>query len=476
MQRSLTEGSIRIGLFRFALPILFANILQSLNASVNSIWVGRFLGEAALTATSNANTVMFLLIGAAFGVALAATILIGQSIGANDSAGTKRVVGTSATFFAAISVAMAVAGLLLCRPLLIAMSTPADSLELAVAYMRVIFLGLPCLYLYAFVMAVLRGAGDSKTPFYFMLLSVAIDIALNPVLIFGVGPIPRLGIAGSALATFIAQAVSLTALIRHLYRRRHILCLHKQELRLLRVDWSVLGTLVKKGIPMSAQMLVVSLSAVLMITLVNRFGVDTTAAFGAGLQIWNYIQMPAFAVGMAVSAMTAQNVGARKWERVTSIAWVGVAYSVLLTGSVVLAIELLNTWVFGLFLPAGSAALSIATQMNRVVTGSFIFFGVSVALFGVVRATGAVIAPLVILTISLLVVRFPLAELFLGRYHVEAVWWSFPVSSVLSCLLALLYYKFGGWRSAHMVGGAAATADAPSPYVSIRRPARPGAE
>jgi putative MATE family efflux protein len=317
--------------------------------------------------------------------------------------------------------------------------------------------------MYAFIMAVLRGAGDSKTPFYFMLLSVAIDIALNPVLIFGVGPIPRLGIAGSALATFIAQAVSLTALIRHLYRRRHILCLHREELRLLRVDWSVVGTLVKKGIPMSAQMLVVSLSAVLMITLVNRFGVDTTAAFGAGLQIWNYIQMPAFAVSMAVSAMTAQNVGAHKWERVPRIAWVGVAYSVLLTGSVVLAIELLNTRVFGLFLPAGSAALSIATQMNRVVTGSFIFFGVSVALFGVVRATGAVIAPLIILTISLLVVRFPLAELFLDRYRVAAVWWSFPVSSVLSCLLALLYYKFGGWRSAHMLGGTAAAADAPSP-------------
>ena len=170
MQRSLTEGSIPRGLFKFSLPILFANILQSLNGSVNSVWVGRFLGEAALTATSNANTVMFLLIGAAFGVALAATILIGQSIGANNLRETKRVVGTSATFFAGISVAMAITGLLLCRPLLIAMSTPPDSLALAVAYMRVIFLALPFLYLYAFVMAVLRGAGDSKTPFYFMLL------------------------------------------------------------------------------------------------------------------------------------------------------------------------------------------------------------------------------------------------------------------------------------------------------------------
>jgi putative MATE family efflux protein len=450
VQRALTEGPIGTGLFRFALPILFANVLQSLNGSVNSIWVGRGLGEAALTATSNANTVMFLLIGAAFGVALAATILIGQCIGANNMAETKRVVGTSATFFAAISVAMAIAGLVLCRPLLIAMSTPPDSLELAVAYMRVIFLALPFLYLYAFVMAVLRGAGDSKTPFYFMLLSVGIDIALNPVFIFGLGPAPRLGIAGSALATFIAQAVSLAALIRHLYRRHHVLCLHREELKLLKIDWAVAATLVRKGIPMSAQMLVMSLSGVLMITLVNRFGVDTTAAFGAALQIWNYIQMPAFAVGMAVSAMTAQNVGARKWDRVTRIAGVGVLYSVILTGSIVLAIELLDRHIFGLFLPAASTALTIASHMSRIVTPSFIFFGVTVALFGVVRATGAVIAPLVVLTISLLLVRYPLAQLFLERYQVDAVWWSFPLSSLLSCILALLYYRFGGWRSAHM--------------------------
>ncbi len=450
MQRSLTEGSIPVGLFRFALPILFANVLQSLNGSVNSIWVGRFLGEAALTATSNANTVMFLLIGAAFGIAMAATILIGQCIGANNLRETRRVVGTSATFFAGISVAMAIAGLLLCRPLLIAMSTPGDSLPLAVAYMRVIFLALPWLYMYAFVMAVLRGAGDSKTPFYFMLLSVGIDIALNPVFIFGLGPVPRLGIAGSALATFVAQAVSLVALIRHLYRRHHILCLHRSELPFLKLDGALVAVLVRKGIPMSAQLLVISLSGVLMITLVNRFGVDTTAAFGAALQIWNYIQMPAFAVGMAVSAMTAQNVGAHKWHRVTSIARVGVLYSVLLTGSVVLTIEALNTRVFGLFLPTGSSALAIASHMNRIVTPSFIFFGISLTLFGVVRATGAVIAPLLILTLALLAVRFPFAEALLGRYQVDAVWWSFPVSSLLAAVLAVLYYRYGDWRHAHM--------------------------
>jgi putative MATE family efflux protein len=451
--RSLTEGSISRGLFQFALPILFSNVLQSLNGSVNSIWVGRYLGEAALTATSNANTVMFLLIGAAFGIAMAATVLVGQCIGAKDMREAKRVVGTSATFFFLISVVMAIAGWIGCEPLLTAMRTPPDSLQLAVAYMRVIFLALPFLYMYAFVMSVLRGAGDSKTPFYFMMLSVGIDIALNPVFIFGVGPIPRFGIAGSAMATLMAQGISLVALIRYLYKRKHILCLHADEVKMLRLDGVIVGTLLKKGVPMGAQMLVVSLSSVLMVTLVNRYGVDTASAFGAAMQIWNYIMMPAFAVGMGVSAMAAQNVGAQKWDRVNATARVGVLFSVVLTGSIVILIEILDKHAMGLFLPPAADALQVASHMNRIVTWSFIFFGFSMVLFGVVRATGAVMMPLAILTFTLLLIRFPVAAIMQSKYGVDAVWWSFPASSAVSAVLAVLYYKFGGWRKARMLAG-----------------------
>jgi Na+-driven multidrug efflux pump len=203
---------------------------------------------------------------------------------------------------------------------------------------------------------------------------------------------------------------------------------------------------------MSAQMMVLALSGVLMISLVNQFGVDTTAAYGAEMQLWNYIQTPAFAIGMAASAMAAQNVGARKLDRVNAIARVGVLYSVVLTGSVVLVIQILDQHAFGLFLPAGSEALRIALHLNKIVAGSFIFFGVTVLLFSVVRATGAVILPLLVSSLSLFGVRFPLAYWLLERYHAEAIWWSFPASSVLATALALLYYKYGGWRSAHMLG------------------------
>ena len=448
--RSLIEGSLSRVLPLFALPILCGNILQSVNGSVNSVWVGQFLGEASLAATSNANSVMFLLLGGVFGLSMAATILVAQHIGAGNLHEAKRVVGTSATFFVLVSIAMSAAGWFLSERLLASMSTPADAIPLATAYMRVIFLALPFMYMYAFVMAVLRGAGDSKTPFYFLVLSVGLDIALNPLFIFGAGPIPGIGIAGSALATFFAQAVSLVALVAYLYRRNHILCLRKGELGLLRIDRAIVGALIRKGIPMGLQIFVISLSSVLMITLVNRFGVFTTAAFGACLQIWNYIQMSAFAMGIAVSAAAAQNVGAQRWDRVAAVARIGVLYNVLLTGSLAFLFEIFSRQALSLFLPLGSPAIGLAMHANRIVAVTFVCFGVSTVLFGVVRATGAVVVPLVILTLTVLVGRFSIAYAFALHWQIDAVWWSFPVSGAALAAWAYLYYKSGGWRSARM--------------------------
>lgn len=452
--QSLTEGSISRGLIFFALPILYGTVLQSLNGSVNSIWVGRFLGEAALTATTNANTLLFLLLSAAFGLSMATTILIGQHFGSRQVDMAKRVAGTSATFFAVLSLAVTTVGWLACEPLLRLMRTPADALPLAVSYMRVIFLGLPFIFMNVFMSAALRGAGDSKTPFYFLLLNVVLDIVLNPVFIFGLGPLPALAVAGSALAMLVAQAISLTALITYAYRNKHVLCLHRDELKLLRMDGSIVGPLVRKGVPMGLQMLVMSFSGVLMISLVNRFGVDTSAAYAAAFQIWHYVQMPSIALGLAVSTFAAQNVGAGLWDRVAKTARVGVAYGSLFTGSLVVILELFSRPVLSLFLPPDSPALAIGEHLNSIVAMSFVFFGVTFVLFGVVRATGAVVAPLLILTFTLLVVRFGVAWLLLDTFRAEAIWWSFPLTSAISALLAVLYYKFGGWRSARMAAPA----------------------
>jgi MATE family, multidrug efflux pump len=460
MQRpthALTEGAIGKTLFAFSLPILAGNVLQSLNGSVNAIWVGHGLGEAALAATSNANTILFFLLGAVFGVGMAATILIGQSMGANNVDQAKRVIGTSLVFFTAFSLAIAALGLPGAQRLMTWLHTPADAQPLAVAYLRIIFLGMPFLYLLSFVGMALRGAGDARTPFVFLALNVVLDIALNPLFIFGWGPVPRMGIAGSATASVVAQVVTLVALIAYLYRTRHFLLIHRTELGYLNIDRAILKTLFKKGIPMGLQMIVMSLSMLVLISLVNRFGAHTTAAYGACFQLWNYIQMPSIAIGMAASSMAAQNVGAGKWDRVRRVALAGVGFNFLTTGSLVLLIYLFNRGALNLFLPAEGGAIEIAQHINAIVVWSFVFFGVSFVLAGVVRSTGAVIPPLIILFIALWVVRIPFAYGFVDRWGSDAIWWSFPLGSLISMLLSAAYYRFGNWRSARMLAPAPST-------------------
>lgn len=452
----LTTGSIPKTLFTFTLPILMGNVLQSLNGSVNAIWVGKFLGPAALSATANANTVMFLLLGAVFGITMAATILIAQHMGARKPAEAKRVVGTSATFFLGIAVLISALGLPSARVILGWMGTPADSIDYAVAYMRVMLLALPPSYAFFFVMAALRGAGDSKTPFYFLVLSVALDIVLNPLLIFGVGPLPAMGIAGSATATLIAQVVSLLAMLRHIYRRGNSLALHRGELHLLRPDPAILRTLVIKGIPMGLQMIVLSSSMVMLFAVVNPFGSTTAAAFAAAMQLWNYVQMPALALSAAVSSMAAQNIGAGFWDRVREIARTGVGFNFLMTGIPILLLYLLNKHAVGLFLPSGSPSLEIAVHLNRIILWSFVMFGVSMVLSGVMRAAGAVIAPLLFLFISLWVIRVPLSFWAADRYGPDGIWWSFALSAFLSMVMAAAYYLHGGWKRARMTASSAA--------------------
>lgn len=471
--RDLTSGPIGRNLLLFALPILAGNIAQSLNGSVNAVWIGKYLGENALTAAANANNIMFFLIGSVFGIGMAATILIGQAMGAHDTAQARRVMGTSATFFFAISVLVAACGLWLARHMLAAMGTPAAALPLAVAYLRVIFLAMPLLYMFAFLSAALRGAGDARTPFRYLLLSVVLDIALNPMLIFGIGPFPQLGIAGAAWSTLVAQAIALAGLLASMRRRRHVLWLGRADARLFRIDLPILRALVVKGVPMGLQMVLISLAMIAMMTLVNGFGTDTTAAYGAALQLWTYVQMPAMAIGAACSSIAAQNVGARRWDRVESTAWTGVAYNFLLTGALIAPLILFDRWTLALFLPPASEALALARHLNHIAVWSFLFFGVTFVLSGVVRATGAVLPPLLILAVALWGIRVPFAKLTMPDLGADAIWWSFPLSSVCSMLMAAAYYRWGRWRKAHMLEPAAPASHAREVAVPAEVPAPP---
>lgn len=464
--RNLTEGPIGRTLLAFALPVLGANVLQSLNGSVNAIWIGNLLGEDALAATSNANLVLFLMLGAVFGVSMAASILIGQAWGAKDIGRAKCVAGTGATFFALVSATLAATGWFATPAILHRLGTPPAAFPLAVEYLRVIFIAVPVMNLFAFAMASLRGSGDSRTPFLFMLLAVGLDIGLNPLLILGAGPLPRMGIAGAAASTLVGQGVSFALLLLVLVRRRHPLLPGRGELGHYRPHPAILRTLVAKGVPMGLQMFVISSAALAMMGLVNAFGVQTAAAYGVAAQLWTYVQMPALAMGAAVSSMAAQNVGAGRWDRVETIARAGVGFNVLLTGALVALLYLADRHALGLFLPGDSGAVGVAVHINDIAAWSFVLFGVTIVLFGAVRATGAVTPPLVILVVSMLLVRVPFAWALRDTLGADAVWWSFPLGSVVSVVLALAYYRWGGWRSARLQPVPRATGEAADTGVS----------
>ncbi|HKU17022.1 MAG TPA: MATE family efflux transporter [Steroidobacteraceae bacterium] len=459
----LTQGPITRTLIAFTLPTLGSNVLQSLNASVNAVWVGRFLGEAPLTAATNANMVLFLLMAAVFGVVMATGIMVGQSVGARDISSAKRVVGSSAVFIVLLSLATAVVGTLTAEPILHLMRTPPDAMPYAVSYLRIVFIATLPMFFYIYVAMTLRGAGDARTPFIFMFVSVGLDIALNPLLIFGAGPLPALGIRGAGFAMLISQTTTLLAMLVLLYRRKHFLCIRRDELHYLHLDTGIVKVLVTRGLPMGLQMLIVSSSMLTVLGLINGYGTDTAAAFGAAMQVWTYVQMPVFAVGAAVTAMAAQNIGAGRWERVSQATWSGVGLNAAMTGVLVVIISLFNRQVLSIFLPAGSAALPIAQHANVIALWSFLLFGVTIVLISTVRATGAVLGPLLVIFGSLWLARIPFAYGLAPRWGEDAIWWSFPVGSVVGVVLGWLYFRYGDWRKVQLMRGVGATASTAPP-------------
>jgi len=442
----LTHGPIAKTLILFALPTLASNVLQTLSGSINSIWVGQFLGESALAATANANIIMFLMFATFFGFGMAATVLIGQSIGRGDIDAARRASGGAIGLALIFSLVIAVIGWFASDAILRLLETPAEAFGLAHDYLRVTFVAIPASMLMVTLMMASRGAGDAVTPLRFMILSVGLDIVLNPVLILGLGPFPRLGITGSALATAIAGTISLIAMLVWFYARDHVLRLRGRELAYLLPNAEELRFIIGRGLPMGAQMLVISSAGLIMVGLVNREGLDTAAAYGATLQLWNYVQMPALAVGAAVSAMAAQNIGAHRWDRVGAITNSGIAINLAMTGVLIALLLAFDRAALSLFLGSGSEAIEIARHIQLIATWTFLPFGTTIVVIGTLRANGAVVPPLIILFLSMFPIRLGIYWLGYPALGGDAIWWSFPLSSLASLAMAWAVYQRGNWR------------------------------
>ncbi|HEX7874297.1 MAG TPA: MATE family efflux transporter [Sphingobium sp.] len=445
-------------LLAFALPTLASNVLQSLNGAINSVWVGQLLGKTAVAATTNANLVMFMVFALSFGLSMAITVLIGQSMGRRDIDGMRRFVGAGVTLFLLAGVAILVGGWIGLPAMLRSLGTPPDAYPLTLSYARISFLGLPATLMLSFLQSALRGTGDSITPLLFIIPATLIDVVLNPLLILGVGPFPLWGIAGSAAAGTIANWLVLFVLALYIYARDLPIRLRGQEFAYLRPSRATIAVIVRRGLPMGMQMVVVTLSSLAMVGLINRYGITTVAAYGAANQLWTYVQMPAFAVGAAVSMMAAQSIGAGRWERVDAIMWSGVWLNILLTGALVLMFTLFDRAILGWFLGDAPDAVEVGRHINLLVGWSMVLSGVTMVMGAVPRANGATVAPLLITVIALVPARFGLAMILIPTLGEDGIWWSFPNGYAVSLILTGAYYWLGGWRKVRLLPPARSSA------------------
>jgi putative MATE family efflux protein len=444
--QDLTEGHVAKTLLIFVLPTLGSNVLQSLNGTISTIFLGKLLGENAVAATTVANMVSFLVFATIFGLAMAATILIGQAMGRRDMDEVRRTVGAASGIFVILGIAVSVLGYVLTDEILEVLATPKEAFAEADIFLRLGFVAMPFIFLSVLLQSALRGVGDAVTGLYCTILSVVLSLILNPLFILGAGPIPEMGMAGAALAGIVSAIAGLVYIMARIYQKDLPIRLRGAEWRLLKPDLAHLKPMMAIGLPMGLSMIIMSASSLVMVGLINREGVDTVAAFGAANQLWSYVQMPAFAVGSAVSAMAAQNIGAGRWDRIDRIAWAGIGMNVGMTAVLVLIITLAARPLLGLFLPIGSEAIEIGIHIQWVVGWTFILMGISMVVTSIVRANGAVVAPLLILIFGSVVIRFAVGFGGYPEFGADAIWWSFVATAVVSAALAVLYYVGGGWR------------------------------
>ncbi|MFO1199587.1 MAG: MATE family efflux transporter [Burkholderiaceae bacterium] len=442
----LLDGPIARTLVRFSLPVLATNFLHSLSGTWAAIWISHALGATALAAVVTSNVFLWMTMGAAMGIGTAAGVAIGQSRGAGDLAAGRRVAGTALGVVLAVATVLGAAGWIGTPSILALMRTPAPALEHATTLLRLNCVAMPVTFTFYVTIMMMRGSGDARTPFRFSMMAIGLNLALSPLLLTGALGAPRLGIAGVALGGLAANTIALAALLWFVYSTRHPLALRGPELRHLRPDPALASMIVRRGLPMAAEALIVQGAYFTLIGMVNRYGTETAAAYGGAAQLWVYVQLPANAIAAGMSAMAAINIGAGRWDRVARVAGVGCAISASFAAAATLAIYALGDRVLGLFIPQGGEVLAIARTINHVALWGWIVLSVSMGLAAIVRANAAMLAPTLIFAVTMWGIRVPFASLLQPLLGEAAIWWSFPFGSIASALLAVGYYRFGRWR------------------------------
>ena len=316
-------------------PLMLANVLQSLSGTINNIYIGQMLGVDALASVSVFFPIMFFLIAFIVGLASGSTILIGQAWGAKNILKVKEVAGTTITASFILGLVVAVIGILFTRQLMELLGAPANVIDDAVSYGRIVLIGMPGFFIFMILTSILRGVGDTVTPLYALGLSILTGLFVTPALIQGWWGLPQLGVDAAAVAFIVGFLLVLIFLFFFLRARKHPLAPDRMMLSHLAIDPKLLGMILKLGVPAALAMVVASLAAIVVVGVITRFGSDAIAAYGAVNQVLSYVQFPAMSIAIASSIFAAQAIGARRMDEVEHVTRAGLMMNVFVTGSII---------------------------------------------------------------------------------------------------------------------------------------------
>ncbi|GID05312.1 MATE family efflux transporter [Pseudomonas sp. 008] len=424
----------------FLAPMVLSNFLQAMSGTVNSIYIGQLLGTQALAAVSGMFPVVFFFIALVIGLGAGAGVLIGQAWGAREPHLVKAIAGSTLLLGAMIGLVAAVLGSVFARLALQGLGTPGDVLDDAVAYAHVMMWILPSLLVFVLFTQLLRGVSDTLSPLLALVVSTCVGLALTPALILGWLGLPPMGIQSAAWAGLVGNLSAMGWLAWRLIRKGHPLAPDREMFAAMRLDRVILGKVLRIGLPTGLQMVVLSLSELVILALVNQHGSQATAAYGAVTQIVNYVQFPALSIAITASILGAQAIGAGRIERMGEILRTGLLINVCLTGGLVLLGYLLSHWLLGLFLTDDSTR-AMAEHLLHIMLWSLLVFGFQAIVGGIMRASGTVLVPVAVSIVCVVGVQLPVAYLLDARFGLPGVWMAFPVAYLGMLMLQTLYYK-----------------------------------
>lgn len=399
--KDMTLGSPWKRILEFSVPMLLGNIAQQLYNTADTVIVGIYVGDNALSAVGSASPILNLLLALFVGISTGAGIVISQSFGARDREGLSKNVGNCITLTFLATVFIMVFGPLITRPMLNLLDTPASIIDWCAEYLNIFFWGCAGFFFYNMLSGVLRGLGDSVSALGFLLLAAALNVLLDLVFVAGFG----MGVPGVALATVIAQGISAVFCFIKLMRMGDIFDLNRSTIRF---DKAISGRIIQIGVPSGVTQAIMACSMMVVQSLTNSMGEMVIAANVIIMRVDGFAMMPNFSFGQAMSVYTGQNVGAGKWDRVQSGVRQGSGIAQSFAVAITVVLLFLNKYLFAIFTDT-TALIELAGGMMRIMAVGYIAVSITQVLGGVMRGAGDTVTPMWISIVTTVALRIPVA-------------------------------------------------------------------